>query len=231
MAEPLFPPEIIAAAQASEKYWWANARVKIPASVTLAQWAIESAYGRSMSGRNNPFGIKATKAQIAAGRATVRSTKEFVNGRWTVQNLPFADYDSLADAFTAHAELLATSKYYVKSRHADSAEQFARDLTGIYATAPNYGDKLISIMRQNNLTQFDASPVSKPATELPLAHEGQDRRAGTVVAGSVVTGAVVAAGHAGFGEHHAWIAPLAAGFLIAGLALAGYVFSLMLKEA
>ena len=48
------PDAVIRAAQASQTRWG------IPASVTLAQWALESAWGSRMPpGSNNPFGIKA----------------------------------------------------------------------------------------------------------------------------------------------------------------------------
>ena len=38
-------------------------------SIDLAQWGVESGYGAHMSGVNNPWGIKATQAQRAAGEA------------------------------------------------------------------------------------------------------------------------------------------------------------------
>src|SRR5215475_11725970 len=66
------PEDVIAAAQASHDKW------KIPASVTLAQWALESGWGRKMPlGSNNPFGIKA-----ASGQAFVEAiTREHINGQ------------------------------------------------------------------------------------------------------------------------------------------------------
>ena len=73
----LFPLPVIAAAQASHAKYFPLGPY---ASVSLAQWAVESAYGRVMSGANNPFGIKATAAQnagmpirgICSGRADRR---------------------------------------------------------------------------------------------------------------------------------------------------------------
>src|SRR3954451_14996587 len=48
------PPDVIQAAIVSHRRW------NVPASVTLAQWVVESAWGASMPpGSNNPFGIKA----------------------------------------------------------------------------------------------------------------------------------------------------------------------------
>ena len=56
------PPEVIEAAIASRKHW------NVPASITLAQWVVESAWGAAMPpDSNNPFGIKALACQHAGG--------------------------------------------------------------------------------------------------------------------------------------------------------------------
>jgi len=68
-----FPPEIISAAQT------AQAAYGVPASVTLAQWALESDYGQHMpQGSNNPFGIKAKPGQDSV----MARPSEYVGGRW-----------------------------------------------------------------------------------------------------------------------------------------------------
>lgn len=142
----------------------------IPASVTLAQWALESAYGRHASGKNNYFGIKA----VAGQAATTRMTHEFVNGAWTYVPQRFADYPTVLEGFNAHGHLLATGKPYARARAVlPDAEAFARALTGVYATDPAYGSKLISIMRAGGLEKYDVaarvatSVVSKPITTVP----------------------------------------------------------------
>ena len=67
-----FPQDIIKAAQDSQKKWG------IPSSVTLAQWAKESAFGKSMPiDSNNPFGIKA----LAGEQAVSAITPEHVGGK------------------------------------------------------------------------------------------------------------------------------------------------------
>ena len=59
------PPEVADAAVASRKKW------TVPASVTVAQWAVESAWGAAMPpGSNNPFGIKAVGDQPAVESPT-----------------------------------------------------------------------------------------------------------------------------------------------------------------
>ena len=80
-------------------------------SITLAQWALESAYGTRLSGHNNPFGIKANAQQIAANNFTEVWTKEYTSGAYRSELLRFANYPSLVEAFDAHALLLSQSGY------------------------------------------------------------------------------------------------------------------------
>lgn len=124
-------------------------------SNTLGQLAIESAYGERMSGKNNPFGIKATPMQIAAGKATRVWTKEFTRGFYQSELLYFADYDSIEDAFDAHAFLL-THPWYQDCMNAQTPQEYAHALyRDHYATAPNYAAVLIEVMDANDLYQFD----------------------------------------------------------------------------
>ena len=143
----MIPNEVIAAAQAAWHKW------KVPASVSLAQWIVESGWGaHEPAGSNNPFGIKAV-----AGQPHVDArTHEFTHGRYVTITAHFAKFSSMADAFDAHAKLLATHPAYIHSMQAQNAEQFAERLTGIYATAPHYGDTLVASMRKYGLEKYDA---------------------------------------------------------------------------
>lgn len=149
----LFPPDVIAAAQNTHAEFYPRGPF---ASVTLAQWAVESAYGRNASGTYNYFGIKATKAQIAAGQATLRWTREVIDGVSREEPQYFANYPSVEAGFEAHGALLANSPWYhdfqVAPTPVAEAEALVRDH---YATAPNYATALIAVMRQFNLTQYD----------------------------------------------------------------------------
>jgi len=137
---------VVAAAQA------ANAKWKVPASVSLAQWIVESGGGKhEPPGSNNPFGIKAV-----AGQPSVEAlTREFIHGRFVSCYAKFAKFASLADAFNAHARLIATHPAYAHAMRAEEAEEFAERLTGIYATQPGYGDMLVKVMREYNLEHYD----------------------------------------------------------------------------
>jgi len=143
----LFPPEVIAAAQASQKKWG------IPASVTLAQWALESSFGSAMpAGSNDPFGIKA-----AGGQPYVMAwTHEDVGGRNVRVLAPFRKFSSINDAFDQHGRLLATAPAYAKARKVENnPNAFADALTGVYATDRLYGTKLKEMMARYNLYQYD----------------------------------------------------------------------------
>lgn len=137
------PPDAVAAANA------AQAKYGVPAAVTLAQYKLESGNGAHMpAGSNNPFGIKAR-----AGQPYVEAmTTEHQNGQDVRVMQKFAKFDSLTDAFDAHAKLLATGSAYANARqHTDNPDAYADALTGKYATDPKYGDKLKQIMAQQRV--------------------------------------------------------------------------------
>ena len=145
----------------------AQQRLGVPASVTIAQAIEESAWGQSsLAARyHNLFGIKGTGP---AGSVTL-PTQEYENGGWITIDAPFAVYRNDAESIAGHAELLATSGYYARAM-ADRAypDAFANNLTGVYATDPDYGANLIALMRLYNLYQFDTTPTATPpATPAP----------------------------------------------------------------
>jgi flagellum-specific peptidoglycan hydrolase FlgJ len=124
-------------------------------SIILAQWADESAYGTRTAGENNFFGIKATPAQIAEGRAAIVWTKEFIGSKYISEPLHFATFATPEDCFDAHGQLLI-SHHYLACMRAKTPQDYAIALhTCGYATEPSYSEILISIMNQNNLYQYD----------------------------------------------------------------------------
>ena len=141
------PPDVADAAVASRKKW------TVPASVTVAQWAVESAWGASMPpGSNNPFGIKAVGDQPAVESPT----REVVKGENVTVTARFRMFDSLTQAFDEHGRLLATAPVYKDAmKQVDNPEAFADALTGVYATDPNYGFTLKWVMENYGLSQYD----------------------------------------------------------------------------
>lgn len=125
----------------------------VPASIILAQAALETGWGAStIGGAKNLFGIKGTGP---AGTTSV-STQEFINGRMVSVRAGFRKYNSWTESIADHSRLLQNSRYRNAMNNKDNPDQFARELQRAgYATDPNYASKLISIMKQNNLYQYD----------------------------------------------------------------------------
>ena len=158
------PEAVKAANSAQEKYG-------VPAAITLGQYGLESGGGKHMpAGSNNPFGIKANKDQIASGQYVEAMTTEHVNGQDVRVPQKFAKYNSLDESFEAHAKLLANGKAYGKARGANSIEDYAKALTGTYATDPNYDNKLLSVISRQQIAQTQlASSLGDSATTLDSA--------------------------------------------------------------
>jgi hypothetical protein len=135
------------AAKASQKRWG------IPASITLAQWIVESAWGAAMPpDSNNPFGIKALDSQPAVES----ETREVIDGKVITIVARFRRFDSQADAFELHGKLLSTgSPYRAAMEVVQDPDRFADALTGVYATDPQYGTTLKWVMDNYQLKQFD----------------------------------------------------------------------------
>ena len=114
---------------------------------------LESAFGTKMPrGSNNPFGIKAGKGQPFVEA----STREVVSGKSVMVVAKFRKYDSIAQAFDEHGRLLATHRPYARAMSlAANPDAFADALNGVYATDPRYGAALKSIMKKDNLYQYD----------------------------------------------------------------------------
>jgi flagellum-specific peptidoglycan hydrolase FlgJ len=146
------PPELeVQAAQSADRRWG------VFASVALAQWAIESAWGAKFSGKNNPFGIKALWSQPG----TMCETHEVVHGKSVLTHCRFRDFDSVADAFDAHARLIATGVPY-KAAMAKKADldAFVPLMAAHYATDPDYARKILQLIEEEGFRRFD---VVKPA--------------------------------------------------------------------
>jgi hypothetical protein len=141
------PPEVVDAAVASRIKW------SVPASVTLAQWAVESAWGAAMPpGSNNPFGIKALNDQPAVES----QTREVLEGQSVTITAKFRKFDTLADAFEQHGRLLATAPVYAPAmQKKDDPEAFADALTGVYGTDPQYGATLKYVIRTYDFAIHD----------------------------------------------------------------------------
>lgn len=121
----------------------------IPASITLAQACLESGDGNSTLAveGNNHFGIKCHGWQGG----------KIYHDDDLLQEC-FRKYDKVEDSFRDHSEFL---RY--RDRYAFLFELDPKDYRGWayglkkagYATAPEYAQRLIAIIEQNNLSQYD----------------------------------------------------------------------------
>ena len=121
----------------------------IPAAFTIAQGALESAWGSSglCVQANNIFGVKADKSW--KGRIYTKSTKEFLNGKWVMIAALWRAYDTWAECLLDHAKFFKVNKRYAKALETNDPEEFARRVAAAgYATDPKYADKLISVMKK-----------------------------------------------------------------------------------
>lgn len=124
----------------------------VPIAVTLAQSALETGWGTHVVA-NAYFGIKA-----GAGQPSVTATtSEVVNGQPIAVQANFCSYASFDDAAMGYGKFLRNNpRYHLAFTHIDDPEAFAQAVANAgYATDPNYGTKLVSIIRDNGLEQYD----------------------------------------------------------------------------
>jgi hypothetical protein len=149
----------------------------VPASVTIAQAIEESQWGdKHIGDANNYFGIKAH--QLADGSIYVgpvatgwvwADTTEYENGQSVQRKARFRKYASMTDSFTDHGYFLWENDIYHPAFQAETdPRKFARQIAAAgYATDPNYANRLIALMDQNNLFQYDVPGEAPPGEDVP----------------------------------------------------------------
>lgn len=125
-------------------------RSGVPASITLAQGALESGDGNSSLARiaNNHFGIKCHNDW---------------NGKKVYQdddskNECFRKYQSVEDSYRDHSDYLKTKQRYAFLFELDLLDYkgWAKGLKKAgYATSPSYADRLIEIINEYELYRYD----------------------------------------------------------------------------
>ena len=108
----------------------------VPASVVLGQYALESGYGTSKLAKNNNnfFGMR--------------------NGSKGWQK-----FDSKEESFMAYGKLLSSDLYTSKSNGATTVNEYVNSIAETYAPSSdgnnNYAGKVLKIISDNDLTQYD----------------------------------------------------------------------------
>lgn len=162
-----FTSEDIRLAQESEQ------KYGVPASVTLAQYALESGYGKSTLAKtkNNYFGMR--------------------NGSKGWQT-----FNSKAESFDAHGKLLSNDLYSSKTAGAKTVQEYVHAFAETYAPSSdgnnNYAGKLLQIIEDNNLTQYDGGNYGTITTGTATVTTGKSGVVDSVLS-SVIQGVSVVA--------------------------------------
>ena len=116
-------------------------------AIVAAQWAKESHWGQSPSGKNNLFGVRA----FGNTSGTVRNTHEYVNGQSKAMPLKFKDYDSIDASMVDRVGLMHRNPVYAKAGYftpgatpADTANALQK---AGYASDPTYAQGLMDILK------------------------------------------------------------------------------------
>lgn len=149
MTPQAFIAAIAAAAKASA------VTTKIPASFTVAEAALESAWGAHCPGFNL-FGIKADPSWT--GPVTTQTTHEVVAGKTIEIRAKFRAYADWLGSINDHAQfLLANPRYHPAFAYTTGA-LFAQAVAAAgYATDPLYAQKIVSIIRAHALVALDVT--------------------------------------------------------------------------
>ena len=136
-------------------------RHHIPASITLAQGLLESGAGKGELARksNNHFGIKCGRGW----RGATVSHDDDARGEC------FRKYKSVKDSYEDHSKFLTTGSRYASlfKLKQTNYKGWAKGLKKAgYATDPKYADRLIKIIEEYNLSQYDRKHGKKSQKEI-----------------------------------------------------------------
>lgn len=154
----------------------------ILASVSLAQFILESGYGKSelAQNANNCFGMKSSLSGNSwPGSAwdghsvyTMKTGEQNTDGSYVTVTADFRKYSSIEDSIADHSAYLLGAMNGSKKRYEGlagctdykKAVQIIKD--GGYATSLDYVQNLCRVIEQWNLTQYDVAVATAPTTAL-----------------------------------------------------------------
>lgn len=119
-------------------------------SLLIAQGCLESDFGRSKLAREakNIFGVKGKGYRI--------ETKEFRNGRWVVEVAEFQRYSSYQESVDDQIRRFTKVPRYKKLDGLRDYKKAAQEVYAAgYATDPRYPEKLIRLIEQYELYEYD----------------------------------------------------------------------------
>ena len=150
----------------------------ILASVSLAQFILESGYGKSelAQNANNVFGMKKSLSRNTWGGSAwdgasiyAKQTQEYVDGKYVTVMTDFRKYSCVEDSIADHSAYLLGAVDGKKLRYEGlkgctdyrKAVQIIKD--GGYATSPDYVENLCSIIKRWELTKWDVKDAASVA--------------------------------------------------------------------
>lgn len=127
----------------------------LPASVCIAQAILETGWGEYLSGSYNYFGRKA----VSGDDQEIQETEEYINGHYVTVTAGFKNYSCLKDAVEDWCYLIREEGVYKNAVNSwDSTwnlTQFVTALAKVYATDPDYAQKVLDTIAANDLTVYD----------------------------------------------------------------------------
>ena len=152
----------------------------ILASVSMAQFLLESAYGKSelAQNANNCFGMKSRlsgntwSGSTWDGSSYLKKTQEYTNGQYITVTASFRKYSCIEDSIADHSAYLLGAMNGSKKRYDGlkgmtdyrSAIQLSKD--GGYATSPTYVDNLCNVIEKWNLTKYDCEHTESETEDM-----------------------------------------------------------------
>ena len=147
-------------------------RYGIPASVTLAQMAVESGYGESSLAKqdNNYFGIKASQDWIKSGKPWSYHHDDHYNDK-------FCTFGSALESLENHSKVLMADRYkacrqYAPTDHLHWIEGIKK---GGYATDPRYVATIEGVIKKYGLEKYDQMALTGAQQQVIPANVQQGR--------------------------------------------------------
>lgn len=150
------------------------------ASVSMAQFILESAYGKSelAQNANNCFGMKSRlsgntwSGSTWDGSSYLKKTQEYTNGQYITVTASFRKYSCIEDSIADHSAYLLGAMNGSKKRYEGlkgmtnyrAAIQLIKD--GGYATSPTYVDNLCNVIEKWNLTKYDCEHTESETEDM-----------------------------------------------------------------